>query len=88
MIVDLILGLVFGVLDLVTGLLPAFTAPFDIEDVADRFGTLGLYMRLADRWIDVQALATVLTFFGVALVAKAIVAGALFVYRLIPGKAS
>ncbi|MCC7078744.1 MAG: hypothetical protein IT198_16630 [Acidimicrobiia bacterium] len=93
MITDALLDLIFGLLDLLLGLFPSWIEPSWASDgsitCSEHYACLaGEWLARADGWIDVDMLVTVLGVLGGAVVVGAALRGAIWVYGLIPGKAS
>ena len=94
MVTDAVFGALFGALQAVLSAVPAFTAPFGLDkqsggmSLHDTAYNAGHYLALVDQWIDVEMLVDTLAVALASLAVWGAVALALFVYRLIPAKAT
>ncbi|HEX9705448.1 MAG TPA: hypothetical protein VGA20_09395 [Gemmatimonadales bacterium] len=95
MILDAIFSVLFGLLSILFDLFPDFTPPGLYSPGANPAlcpmevaCEVGDWLGFASEWVDVALLASVLTWVAGVLVVYGLVVGALFLYRLLPGKAS
>lgn len=95
MIVDFLLGLLFGLLDVLAGLLPGWTDPTLWSDSGGcgagsipALCQIGAWLSNLGGWIDVTVLVTCLVVLAAAWAVAGVVRGVVWIYDKIPAKGS